>query len=180
MLKVIDDIREKFDKGEITILVLLDFSKAFDTLNFDVLLQKLRYYYGFDTFAIELMKSYLCGRSQRVLCNGKISNLGNIQSGVPQGSILGPILFCMFINDIVHCCSDASIHLYADDAQVYLSRPIGLSEDLGCRSNDDLNSIAQWADINCLKLNAAKTQALPVSNTAYDIQSLPPVCIYLF
>ena len=175
--KIIDDIREKYDRGELSILVLLDFSKAFDTLDFEVLLRKLEHYFGFDKYSLQLMKSYLHDRSQRVCINGKASKLGNIQSGVPQGSILGPILFVMFINDIVYCCENVSIHLYADDAQLYLSRPIGLSEDLISRINDDLDRISSWAERNSLKLNAAKTQALPISHTDFDVTSLPDICV---
>lgn len=177
MVKILEDIRKKFDNGELTILVLLDFSKAFDSLDLEVLLTKLKNYYGFNSDAIALLRSYLNDRSQRVTLNGSSSNLGLIKSGVPQGSILGPILFSIFINDIVYCCQDVLIHLYADDAQVYLSRPIGLSEDLILRINDDLERIFQWAVTNKLKLNADKTQALAISHQLYDLQSLPAICV---
>ena len=177
MLKVLEDIREKFDKGEITILVLLDFSKAFDSLDFNILLIKLEKYFGFDTFAIELMRSYITNRCQRVYVDGKKSDLGDIKSGVPQGSILGPILFCIYINDIVHCCKNAAIHLYADDAQVYLSRPLGLCEDLVCRLNEDLARISLWAKNNGLKLNASKSQALPIMHTPHNVDFLSPISL---
>jgi len=83
----------------------------------------------------------------------------------------------MFINDIVSCCKNVSIHLYADDAQVYLSRPIGLSEDLVCRINEDLCRINHWAESNGLRLNLSKTQALPISHNELNIDSLPKICI---
>ena len=98
MLKIVEDIREKYDKGGITLLVLLDFSKALDSLNIKILLLKLDKYFGFDEFAIELMRSYLTDRSQRVKINNQKPSLAAIHSGVPQGSILGPILFSMFVS----------------------------------------------------------------------------------
>jgi len=177
MLKIVEDIREKYDKGEITILVLLDFSKAFDSLNFETLLIKLEKYFGFDAFAVELMRSYLTERLQCVIINNNKSSFEPINSGVPQGSILGPILFSMFINDIVKCCHNVSIHLYADDAQIYLSRPIGLVEDLVVRINEDLSRISDWAKNNSLILNASKTQALPISHCSFDVNNVPEIIL---
>lgn len=177
MLKIIEDIREKYDNDEITILVLLDFSKAFDSLDFDLILLKLDKYFGFDQFALDLMRSYLTERCQRVKIKTNSSSLEPINSGVPQGSILGPILFVMFINDIVYCCRDVKIHLYADDSQVYLSRPLGLVEDLVVRINEDLVRISEWANNNNLILNAAKTKALPISHCSLNLENVPDIIL---
>lgn len=100
-----------------------------------------------------------------------------LQSGVPQGSILGPILFSMFINDITYCCKTVSIHLYADDAQVYFSRPIGLSEDLVFRVNEDLERISSWAKDNNLNLNASKTKAICITYSSQLVKNLPSLTI---
>ena len=124
-MKVIEDIRPAF-KSELSVIVLIDFSKAFDTVNFDIMFLKLAKYFGFSKSANSLMKSHLSDRYQYVTTTKSTSSLRSIHSGVPQGSILRPILFSMFRNDIVGYCTDVSMHLYADDAQIYLSRPPGL------------------------------------------------------
>ena len=175
VLKITDDIRQAFDIDFLTILVLLDFSKAFDKVFHPLLLHKLKFYFGFSSSAIALLKSYLSMRSQRVCSKGATSSAKLISSGVPQGSILGPTLFSMFINDIVHCVKNSSIHLYADDAQIYMSRPIGLSEDLISRINDDLSAIYCWSKNNLLDLNVGKTKAIAISRVPYDLATLPNI-----
>ena len=162
VLRVSEDIRPNYDKGDITILVLIDFSKAFDSVDHEILLDKLFYYFGFSKNTCMLLKSYLTDRSQYVSLNNNSSNMERIYSGVPQGSILGPLLFSIFINDIVSCCKNSSIHLYADDVQIYLSRPSGLIEDLTFRLNDDLACIFKWSEENKLLINVAKTQAIHI------------------
>lgn len=177
VLKVMEDIRPFFDRGDLTILTLLDFSKAFDTVCHKILLQKLFAYFGFSQDAVGLVASYLTNRRQKVLSNNNCSGLVPIKAGVPQGSILGPILFSMYINDIVRCCKNVSIHLYADDAQIYLSAPLGLSEDLVFRINEDLESIFLWSKYNKLNLNASKTQAIVLSHGSFSMEDVSPLVL---
>ena len=172
-LKVIEDLRPAFDRGELSIIVLIDFSKAFDMVDFNILTHKLFEYFGFSILSINLLKSYLSNRLQYVTTSTGVSSLSAISSGVPQGSILGPILFSMFINDMVGCCKNTSIHLYADDAQIYMSRPVGLKEDLGERINDDLRLICKWADTNRLLINTSKTQAICLHHTSASKEDYP-------
>lgn len=173
MVKVLDDIRHQFDKDCLTVLCLLDFSKAFDRVNHKVLCGKLVSYFGFSTRAALLIENYLKDRTQRVDINGVISEARDILAGVPQGSILGPILFCMYINDLPKVCKNVSFHLYADDIQIYLSRPIGLIEDLICRTNEDLNAIQVWSVANGLTLNPRKTQAILFSKRGCNTGQFP-------
>lgn len=176
LMKVIDDIRENYDDDLLTLLCLLDFTKAFDRVVFHILIQKLGDQFGFNTFALRLIANYLTDRCQRVKINDKYSEYRCIKSGVPQGSILGPILFTMFINDIFTVVENCSIHGYADDVQLYLSRRMGLIEDLTVRVNEDLNKIHDWAIKNKLSLNASKSCVLPIAK--FNIYSnLPPVSI---
>jgi hypothetical protein len=85
------------------------------------LIDRLKTFFSFSSSSLRFMKSFLSGRSQKVFINGLFSNSVANSSGIFQGSILGPILFCLFINDIVLSLGDANFHLYADDLQIYLS-----------------------------------------------------------
>jgi len=177
LLKIFEDMRASFDRSEIIILILLDFTKAFDTVDHNILLNKLKVYFGFSDSAIALLRSYLENRQQRVKVDSNFSSSKCVRYGVPQGSILGPILFTLFINDIVQSCKNSSIHLYADDTQIYCSRPIGLSEDLVARLNEDLQSISTWATVNSLCLNASKSKAILISQSQVYLSSIPPIVL---
>jgi hypothetical protein len=109
------------DKKLVSLLVLLDFSKAFDSVNHHLLCSKLSNQFGFATSAVCLLMSYLSDRSQCVWADGSASNVLPVTSGVVQESVLGPLLFSMFINDIVSQITLCRVHLYADDVQLYIS-----------------------------------------------------------
>lgn len=175
MIKILDDIRVPYDQNELTMLCLLDFSKAFDSVDHHLLCLKLKRYFNFSKSAVFFLESYLSGRLQRVCNDGKFSERKLLDLGVPQGSILGPLLFSMFINDVFSVCANVNMHAYADDLQIYLSRPIGLVEDLCVRINDDLSRINVWAISNKLMLNPLKSFVLPVCRTTYSPSSIPAV-----
>lgn len=162
LLDVTDNILAAQDEGMCTLLVLLDFSRAFDSINTTLLLSKLSYY-GFDTAALNWFHSYLTSRQQFVELRQPSgspfsSNLIEINRGVPQGSILGPILFILFSADIISCIKNSKYHIYADDVQVYIHfRPSDLVNTLK-DLNDDLKRISAWSADNGLLLNPLKTK----------------------
>ena len=114
LLKLTDDWRHALDKKKDVGVVPIDLSKAFDSICHNLLLAKLKAY-GFQDSALKLIQSYLSGLLQRVKCNGNVSDWLPIRCGVPQGSLLGPLLFNIFVNDVNYSAGFSSIRLYADD-----------------------------------------------------------------
>ena len=112
------DWAASMNKCHQTDLILLDFSKAFDCVPHQRLLHKLHYYNGISGHALYLVKSFLSNRTQHVSINGSHSALANVTSGVPQGSVVGPVLFLPYINDITNQIQ-SNIRLFADDSIVY-------------------------------------------------------------
>jgi len=177
LIKILDDIRIMYDDELIILLCLLDFSKAFDEVIHELLLRKLECLFGFSGSAIRLMASYLHERMQRVKVDNNFSEYRLIRSGVPQGSILGPLLFSLFINDLLELPLNSRIHGYADDIQLYLGRRTGLTEDLCSRMNEDLALVHNWSLENGLVLNVSKSFTIPISKSACDFNELPSLFI---
>ena len=140
LLKVTDDILSATDKNKLTALILLDYSKAFDRINHQLLLAIL-HYYGFGEDSLAMIQSYLENRLQRVRIKGKLSTPLNISSGVPQGSILGPTLFTIFTSNLYSYISFCEFHCYADDSQLYLSFDSKNLQEAAQKINADLDSI---------------------------------------
>ena len=120
LITITESIRKSLDNGNLSCGVFLDFQKAFDTVNHDILLNKLKHY-GFRGISHEWLKSYLTGRKQFVSCNGGESSLLEIKLGVPQGSVLGPLLFLIYINDISNCLIYSKAFIFADDTALLYS-----------------------------------------------------------
>ena len=161
-LILLDKLTNSLDNGEKVIGIYLDFSKAFDTVNHDILLQKL-YHYGIRGNAYEWFKSYLTGRVQYVTYNRVQSSPKLITCGVPQGSILGLLLFLIYINDLPNVCDNTMPFLFADDTNLFISGEN--SQKLYEAANNDLNAIAEWLKVNRLSLNVKKTHYMVFSNT---------------
>ena len=114
------DISLGLNSNNLIDVIYSDFSKAFDSVNHDIILQKLKTEYKIDGLMLKFVKEYLQGRQQRVSVKGKLSNICIVKSGVPQGSILGPLLFVLFINSMQDCISPGTkIALYADDTKIW-------------------------------------------------------------
>lgn len=171
LTKVTDDICFGIDKSKLTILLLLDFSKAFDLINHELLLAKL-HFFGLDSIAINWMYNYLKDRQQMVKLKSYISESKKLSCGVPQGSILAPLLFSIFTSDLPDRINSCSIHLYADDTQIYLSFAPSEINHAIARINNDLNVIVSWTDSNALKLNPIKSSAMLIGNERLRIKSL--------
>lgn len=122
LVKVSSDILMSADSGKHTVLVLLDLTSAFDTIDHNIMLNKLQDLLGISRSVLKWFSSYLTGRSFRVFINQIMSDTVGLWSGVPQGSVLGPILFLLYIlslGQIISQFQDVSYHLYADDIQLY-------------------------------------------------------------
>lgn len=156
LAKITDDIIRATDKNEVTALVLLDFSKAFDTINHDLLCAKLKYI-GFCEQAIIMMRNYLSGRIQRVKLNDCISNSLPIRRGVPQGSILGPLLYNIYTHDLKDITNNTKIHYYADDSQLYKSFEASSAEEALSIINKELEQLVDSARNHNLKININKS-----------------------
>ena len=139
-----------------TFSLFLDYKKAFDTVSHPILLQKL-HDIGLSDNTCNWFRSYLTNRTQAIAVNDKISKTRTITYGVPQGSTAGPILFIIYITDIVHHVGNCSITLYADDAVISSTDPNALQTAL--------NSVSQWCIQNCLTINETKTQWMYIGPT---------------
>ena len=154
VIDMIDNITEKLDSGYFSLGLFIDLSKAFDTLDHRILINKLEFY-GIRGKALEWFKSYLTNRQQYVQYNGVQSNIMHIKTGVPQGSILGPLLFLIYINDIVKASELLYLILFADDTNVFIYHkdPKRLQD----MCNTEIDRLSQWFKANKLSLNITKT-----------------------
>lgn len=154
LLLLYSKIADALDRGEFTIGVFLDLSKAFDTVNHEILLSKL-YHYGLRGCVLKWFTSYLSGRKQLTEFNGFESSFSDVACGVPQGSILGPLLFIIYINDLHNSSSLLTFLLFADDTNVFAS---GKNlNDLIISINRELTNVDTWFRANKLSLNVDKT-----------------------
>jgi len=157
----IDNVYNKLDKKLSLITVFLDFSKAFDTVNHDILIAKLDHL-GIRGQALEWFRSYLSDREQYVSVEGSCSTRALVRTGVPQGSILGPLLFLLYINDMSKCTRNLQFVHFADDTTVFNSG--SNIADVVNEMNAELTRIADWLKANRLSLNVGKTTYMIISD----------------
>ena len=172
LIRVVDDWQRTLDQGNEVCAVFFYISKAFDTVPHLPLLGTL-IEIGIDPYLIRWIHSYLAGRSQFVCVDGCISNKLSVLSGVPQGSVLGPLLFISYINDIATAISsDSEINMFADDITLY--RIIKTRMDYVHLQND-INSISSCLEQKHLQFSAAKCKIMFISRKGVNSLSPPPL-----
>jgi hypothetical protein len=154
IIDMVENIIESLSDNKIPVGVFIDLQKAFDTIDHSILLDKLSYY-GIRGVALKWIQSYLTNRKHFVYCNGTISENLDISIGVPQGSILGPLLFILYINDIVNVSTKLKFFLYADDTNILYADDNCINLKLNLES--ELNKLLKWLHINKLSINFSKT-----------------------
>jgi hypothetical protein len=176
-LEVIDIILKKLDEKKIPLGIFLDLSKAFDTLDHNILLHKLQYY-GVKDVELKWFQSYLCNRFQFVSFEGTSSSMLPMITGVPQGSVLGPLLFILYMNDIHYATDKFHAILFADDTSLTstlctFGKKLSLNE-LSNSINIELKKVQTWLEINKLSLNVKKTKFMIFHSNKRDIQNHIP------
>jgi len=184
-LELIDRISTDLSHNTFPCCIFMDLSKAFDTINHQILIEKLNSY-GFDDNALTLLESYLTNRKQCVIFDNILSDITELSTGIPQGSILGPILFIIYINDIVNCCDKLTPVTYADDTTLYFTftNPREIEQQI----NHELKKVLEWLQINKLSLNTSKTKmmvfrkkrTIPVPNLTIDNNAIEAVTEFNF
>ena len=166
-------ILQNLSKNQISLLLLIDFSKAFDMVDHAILVRKLKHY-GIRGFALKWLESYLSGRKQFVSINEANSETLEMEYGVPQGSILGPLLFIIYINDIPEIAKYAKFILYADDANIILTA--NTIEEINTQLKNLTNELLKWTNCNGLALNLKKTNYM-IFSRSHNIELPEPLIV---
>ena len=167
LIVLIDKIVSAIDKGEVVIGIFLDLKKAFDTVNHNILLQKL-HKLGIRGVAHKWLSDYLCNRQQFVSFDGVDSKYEKIICGVPQGSILGPLLFLLYVNDMANVSDLLVPIVFADDTNIFLSGK-NVNETINI-FNIELCNVIEWLSANQLSLNIAKTHYMVFKSSMRKIE----------
>ncbi|RZF34780.1 hypothetical protein LSTR_LSTR007832 [Laodelphax striatellus] len=160
LVRITDDLRLAMDKRAVTVLVQFDFSKAFDKVSHLLLLHKLKHQCHFSNSVVAWFSSYLSGRFQAVFDeSGNMSAWSPVLQGVPRGSVLGPLLFSIFINNAPLVFQDCSYHLFADDLIIYSHTSVENIANCIENMNSNVSSLLHWATAHELVLNHTKTKS---------------------
>ena len=162
VLRVFSDVLGAADKGKLTLLVLLDLSAAFDTVDHQILLQRLASSFGFDGVSLSWFHAYLTKRECQVRVHGTASSTSTLTCGVPQGSVLGPTLFIMYIAELEQIVMRRGLqsHFYADDTQIYGHCDPDKVAELSSLVSACVDDVSQWMRSSRLQLNSNKSEAI--------------------
>ncbi len=174
VLDVINMIQKELYDDNFVLGVFMDLQKAFDTITFDTLLSKLEHY-GFRGFTASWFTSYLVGRSQYTVVNGNDSLTKIITCGIPQGTVLGPLFFLLYINDIPNSVKHSRIKLFADDSNLFIVS--NNLDTLFSTANEEVDTLSSWIAANKLFINYDKTNYMLFQPSKFQRKGLSNVTI---
>ena len=176
ILEIANKWFQNIDIGQLNGVVFLDLKKAFDTVDHGILPHKL-YLYGIKGVAFNWFRSYSSNRKQYCQVNDHLSNPLEMICGIPQGSILGPLLFLIYVNDLPNCLKYTKCNMFADDTQIDASS--NNIESIANTLNADLANVSDWMKANKLSLNTSKTKYMIISShkRLHRIESVPPMIL---
>ena len=178
LLSFCDSLALSLNQNNRSDVIYFDFAKAFDSVNHDIIINKLKYQFCIDGYLLGFIINYLKDRAQSVVLGSFTSTSKPVTSGVPQGSILGPTLFVLFLNDITEKIdSKTNILMYADDTKIW--REINCEEDHHVLQRD-IDSVMDWALQNCMKFHPSKCKALMVSKAKMPFLDILPFVQYYY
>ena len=171
LVKISNDLLLSADNKDVSILVLLDLSAAFDTIDHFILIDRLKDCFGLDGTVLNWLKSYLTERKQCVKINSSFSSELPLLFGVPQGSVLGPLLYTLYTAPLGFIIKSHNLnyHFYADDSQLYLSIKPSNVNDLIFSLEKCILEVKDWMEKNKLKLNDEKTEVVLINPKNYDV-----------
>ena len=170
-----DEVLLNMEQGKLCGAVFLDLTKAFDTVDHGILLRKLSEI-GLCENSLQWFRSYITDRKQRTCCGNELSDELPVTHGVPQGSILGPLLFVIYINDLPSVLDACQASLYADDTVIYYYG--SSSQELTDKVNQDLLAVAKWLNEHKLTLNLDKTKCMLIGSNR-KLESKVALCQFL-